>query len=231
MYIYIYVHTWRLAHFDVAVHMWLMYIYRYTHMHIYMCIYTCVMRILHVAQWMSHVAHVCHFHACCMRAHSKSRLTHVTHLNKSCHIYHLRMCHDAFRRVAGLIKCIMCVTWLVDIFDMTHSSLCYVCVTWQVDVLDTTHLRCMIWYMHICIRVYVYIRINIREESEREMHVCPEVLRLSICWGSLALLLCNICCLEQAVVFYIFFNLLYLRPDWCPLVGLGWLWLVGSIKS
>jgi len=144
MYIYIYVHTWRLAHFDVAVHMWLMYIYRYTHMHIYMCIYTCVMRILHVAQWMSHVAHVCHFHACCMRAHSKSRLTHVTHLNKSCHIYHLRMCHDAFRRVAGLIKCIMCVTWLVDIFDMTHSSLCYVCVTWQVDVLDTTHLRCMI---------------------------------------------------------------------------------------
>jgi len=144
MYIYIYVHTWRLAHFDVAVHMWLMYIYRYTHMHIYMCIYTCVMRILHVAQWMTHVTHVCHFHACCMRAHSKSRLTHVTHLNKSCHIYHLRMCHDAFRRVAGLIKCIMCVTWLVDILDMTHSSLCYVCVTWQVDVLDTTHLRCMI---------------------------------------------------------------------------------------
>jgi len=105
-------------------------------MYIYMCIYTCVMGILHFA----------HMDESCNTCVPLPRMLHACAFEitiDSCHepcMYHLRMCHDAFRRVTGLIKYIVCVTWLVDIFDMTHSSLCYVCVTWQVDVMDTTHL-------------------------------------------------------------------------------------------
>jgi len=92
MYMYIYVYTWRFAHFDVAVHMWLIYICIGIHICIYICVYIhasweyCISH-----TWTSHVTHACHFHACCMRVHSKSRLTHVT--SHVCIIYECAMTH------------------------------------------------------------------------------------------------------------------------------------------
>jgi len=58
----------------------------------------------------------------------------------------------------------ICVTWLIHMFDMTHSYDSSICVTWLIHMFDMTHsyvwhdsFICVTWRIHMCDMIQSYV--------------------------------------------------------------------------
>ena len=105
--------------------------------------------------WMSHVKRVnesCHTYKWVM---SHIWMSHVTHMNESCHTHewvksHIWMSHSCLMNI--------CVVWLVQMCDMTHSYVwhdSFICVTWLIHTCDMTHSY--VWHESLMTDSYVWV--------------------------------------------------------------------------